>query len=262
MSSTRRILVLTVIMLSLAACASTSKSTGDPNNPNADADNPLYSLTLLRQGSLFLQQGRYEAALERFNESDRIAPGNATTHNMIGLCHLRMGNPELALPSLQKALELVPSFTDARNNRGIAYTALQQYELAEVDYLAVLRDTTYPHRSEVYFNLGMTYFQRGLYPAAEENLVRATEGTPPVFDAFLRLAEIASQTGGHRREPWSTCTGRGISSRSAPRRLWPSADFSSRWAGPARPRKALQDVTRIAPGTAMAEEATDLLGET
>jgi tetratricopeptide (TPR) repeat protein len=96
MSSTRRILVLTVIMLSLAACASTSKSTGDPNNPNADADNPLYSLTLLRQGSLFLQQGRYEAALERFNESDRIAPGNATTHNMIGLCHLRMGNPELA----------------------------------------------------------------------------------------------------------------------------------------------------------------------
>jgi type IV pilus assembly protein PilF len=250
-----------VIMLSLAACASTSKSTGDPNNPNADADNPLYSLTLLRQGSLFLQQGRYEAALERFNESDRIAPGNATTHNMIGLCHLRMGNPELALPSLQKALELVPSFTDARNNRGIAYTALQQYELAEVDYLAVLRDTTYPHRSEVYFNLGMTYFQRGLYPAAEENLVRATEGTPPVFDAFLRLAEIASQTG---------AIDESLEYLHRARDLFPQRAEAALALGrllvqvgrTGEARKALQDVTRIAPGTAMAEEATDLLGET
>jgi Tfp pilus assembly protein PilF len=174
--------------------ASDSRSSADRYS-SKQAPDPLQSLTLMRQGSLLLQQGQYTEALNRFREADRIAPGNATVHNMIGLCHLRMQQFDKALVSFNVALDLIPSYTDARNNRGAAYLALGQYRLAEVDFLAVLGDSTYPHRWSVYYNLGMTYLRRGQLGAAEENLLKAANSPRPVFESFLRLAEISQQQG-------------------------------------------------------------------
>jgi Tfp pilus assembly protein PilF len=114
---------------------------------------------------------------------------------MIGLCYLNMQQYDEALKAFDKALDLIPSFTDARNNRGATYLALKQYQLAEVDFVAVLADTTYPHRWEVYYNLGMSYLQRRQQGAAEENFRRAAFAPTPVFEAYLRLAEIAQQRG-------------------------------------------------------------------
>ena len=114
---------------------------------------------------------------------------------MVGLCYLKLEQYDKALTEFNEALELVPSFSDARNNRGATYLAMKQYSLAEVDFLAVLGDPTYPHRWDVYYNLGMTYFQRGQLGAAVENFRRAANASAPVFEAFLRLAEIAEQQG-------------------------------------------------------------------
>jgi Tfp pilus assembly protein PilF len=151
----------------------------------------------MRQGSILLQQGQYDEALDRFEQADTIAPGNATVHNMIGLCHLKMGQYDQALTSFNTSLDLVPSFTDARNNRGVTYLSLEQYRLAEVDFLAVLGDSTYPHRWEVYYNLGITYLQRDQLGAAEENFRKAVTSPQPVFDAYIRLSQIAAQRGSY-----------------------------------------------------------------
>lgn len=195
-------LILTLAALLAVGCASSGG--GEYDAPEAattskrDArteHDPLHSLSLMRQGANFMQQGDYEKALDAFHRADRSAPGNATVHNMMGLCHLRMEQLDQALASFSRALELVPSFTDARNNRGAAYLALGQYHLAEVDFTAVLSDTAYQHRWEVFYNLGMTYLRRGQMEAAEENFNRAVTAPAPVFEAFLRLAEIEQQQG-------------------------------------------------------------------
>jgi tetratricopeptide (TPR) repeat protein len=156
---------------------------------------PLYSLTLMRQGTVFMQQGRFEAALESFTEADRIAPGNATVQNMTGLCHMRLGQFDQALAAFDRALRIVPGFTDARNNRGASYLSIGQYHLAEVDFLAVLSDSTYQHRKQVNYNLGMTYLQRNELGAAAENFRKAVVLPNPVFEAYLRLAEISQRNG-------------------------------------------------------------------
>jgi len=185
-----RFLVVAMALV-LGAC-----STSQPkHSQTTESENPLYSLTLMRQGSLLLQQGRYEAALEKFEKADEVAPGNATALNMMGLCHLRLQHFDQALFSFNQALALVPAFTDARNNRGTTYLAMGQYRMAEVDFSAVLADPTYPHRYDVYFNLGMTYLQRGLTSAAKENLRKALNPDQPVFEAYLRLADIEQQEG-------------------------------------------------------------------
>ncbi len=185
-----------VLLISLAgvlACSSSKPST--TTQTAGDTKNPLYSFTLMRQGSVLLQQGRYQDALSRFEDANRHAPGNATVHNMIGLCYLNMERYDEALAAFGTALELIPSFTDARNNRGAAYLALGQYQLAEVDFAAVLADTTYPHRWGAYYNIGMSHLQRNQFAAAEENFRRAAYAPAPVFEAFLRLGDIAAQRG-------------------------------------------------------------------
>jgi len=190
----RRIVVVAcLVALPLGACSSgstSSKSSADAAGRGSD-EGTLYSFTLMRRGSVLLQQGRYQDALEAFEEASQHQPGNATVYNMIGLCHLKMVQYDQALQSFSNSINLVPSFTDARNNRGATYLAMGQYRLAEVDFMAVLGDSTYPHRWEAYYNLGMTYLQRGRLGAAEENLRRAATAPSPIFDAFLRLAEIS-----------------------------------------------------------------------
>jgi tetratricopeptide (TPR) repeat protein len=163
-----------------------SKST----DAQAETD-PLHALNLMRQGATLLQQQQYSEALLRFEQADKISPGNTTVHNMIGLCHLHMEQHDQALASFNRALDLTPSFTDAQNNRGVTYLALRQYRLAEVDFVAVLSDSTYPHRWRVYYNLGMTYLQRDQLGAAEENFRRAITAPQPVPDAYMRLSELA-----------------------------------------------------------------------
>lgn len=160
-----------------------------------EAGNPLYSLTLMREGSVLMQQGRFESALDRFREADRVAPGNATVANMQGLCHMRLEQFDQALAMFEKALKQVPGYTDARNNRGATYLATGQYHLAEVDFIAVLSDSTYPYRKQVHYNLGMTYLQRSQYGAAAENFRKAIVLPNPVFDAYLRLSEISQRNG-------------------------------------------------------------------
>ncbi len=194
---------LLMTLLAVQGCSSTDSSAAAADaaasdtkkQPQARVGDPLASLTLMRQGSVLLQQGQYELAIEKFKEADRVAPGNATVHNMIGLCNLQLRQYEKSLSSFNTALDLAPSFTDARNNRGTTYLALGQLRLAEVDFLAVLGDSTYPHRYQVYYNLGTTYFQQGQLGAAEENLRKAVTAPFPVFEAYVRLAEVYREQG-------------------------------------------------------------------
>jgi tetratricopeptide (TPR) repeat protein len=193
---------VTIILASVTACSSASaeqppaaqkkkKSKKQPTPVN----DPLYSLTLMRQGVVLMQQGRFDDALERFNDADRVAPGNATNHNMIGLCHLRQGQFDQALVQFDRALLLVPLFTDARNNRGATYLAMGQFHLAEVDFVAVLGDSTYSHAKQVHYNLGLTYLERGQLGAAEESFRRSIIPPDPVFNGYLQLSNLSQRQG-------------------------------------------------------------------
>jgi len=187
----KRLLVVLFVMSLSWGCASSS-----PKQPTAITDDqPIYSLVLMREGSQLLQQGQFEAALKKFNEADQVAPGNATTQNMIGLCYLNLSRYDKALAAFNRALSLVPNFTDAKNNRGLTYLAMGQYRMAEMDFNSVLSDTTYPHRWAVFYNLGLTFSKRGMKAAAEENFRKAMTAPRPVYEAFIRLAELKMENG-------------------------------------------------------------------
>ena len=198
----RLVAVISLACLSvISACASSSAADKQPatsSNPQQKGDSvdaPLQSLTYMRQGSVLIQQGRYQEALESFQVANRIAPGNATNLNMMGLCYLSLNQLDQALKAFDEVLQMLPQFTDARNNRGATYLAMGQYHLAEVDFIAVLGDSTYPHRKQVYYNLGLTYMKRGQLGAAEENFRKAIIPPNPVLNAYIQLAQVSQQQG-------------------------------------------------------------------
>ncbi len=253
------VLLLGATIVALAGCASSGAPAAAQQPASGSAD-PLYPLTLMRQGSLALQQGRYDTALELFEEARRLQPDNATVYNMIGLCHLNSGRLDKALEAFGRALELIPSFSDARNNRGLTYLALKQYRKAEVDFLGVLADTTYPHRWQVYYNLGMTYLGQGDLAAAEENLRKAAFAPRPVYEAYLRLAQIAERR--------SDLEGAEALLRQAvvdfPERVEGHLELGRvlRLEGKAEEARAeLEKVLEMAPGSELAERARSLLEE-
>ncbi len=184
----RRFFVTSVLLIIMLGCAST-KSKDDQET------DPLHALALMRQGSVLFQQGRYDDALRLFEEARGETPTNGTIYNMIGLCHLRTNNLPAAMNAFNSALKVIPAFTDARNNRGATFLALRQYQLAEVDFVAVLADSTYPHHWEVYFNLGLATQGQGQLGAAVENFTRAINAPRPVYAAYIRLADIKQQQG-------------------------------------------------------------------
>lgn len=198
----RHTAVLAIAAISFtSACASsgtesknTESQSAAQSHPAVSSD-PLYSLTLMRQGSVLLEQRRYQEALESFQQADRTAPGNATNKNMIGICYLRMGQYDQALLSFNDALQMVPGFTDARNNRGTTYLSMGQLRLAEVDFVAVLGDSTYSHRRQVYYNLAVTYLKQNQIGAAEENFHRSIQQPNPVYGGYIELAKIAQGQG-------------------------------------------------------------------
>ncbi|MCD4750443.1 MAG: tetratricopeptide repeat protein [Thermoanaerobaculales bacterium] len=249
------------LALTLGACASSSqKKTERQDDEDLWKQNPIYSLTLMRQGSQLLQQGRYEAALDKFEKANDLAPGNTTIFNMIGLCHLRLGQFDQALLAFGTSLDLAPAFTDARNNRGATYLAMGQYRMAEVDFSAVLSDSTYPHRSEVFYNLGVTYLGRGLQTAAKENFRRAVTSGRPQAEAFLRLAEIEQREGAinealHLLEEACLKFPTRTEAQLALGKLLTQLDRDD------EAEQHLRDVIRANPSSASADEARRLLGD-
>ncbi len=191
--------VVAIICPATAGAAGSAPPSNDKKKKSSKKSqtsvDPLYALTLMRQGSVLMQQGRLERAIEAFEQADQIAPGNATVHNMLGLCALRLGSFDDAMVSFDRALAIIPGFTDARNNRGATYLAMGEYDLAEVDFIAVLGDSTYPYRKQVYYNLGLTYVQRGKLGAAKNSFRKAIVLPNPVVEGYIELAGIAQRRG-------------------------------------------------------------------
>ncbi len=254
--------VALVLAIVCGACASSSKTTTTASSTRRDDQNsnPLYSLTLMRQGSQLLQQGRYDAALEKFKESNELQPGNATNFNMLGLCYLRLGEYDQALQSFSSALDYAPTFTDARNNRGATYLAMGQFRMAEVDFSSVLSDSTYPHMKDTFYNLGITYMQRDLNGAAEENFERAIVKPGAVFEAYLRLASLKQENG----DLDAAVSLLEEAALDFPNRVEAALTLGQLLITIGRPSDArpyLQHVIEAQPGNAMADEARLLLSD-
>lgn len=241
----------------LAACATTAPPPAELPQ-EIDPNDPMAGTLLMQQGQALVSQGMIDKGIARYRAALQMQPGNPTIHNLLGQAELENNNPTGALDSFNRALQLAPSYSDARNNRGAAYVALGQFAAAESDFLTVLADQYYSNRPGVYFNLGSLYNARGNLAAAEENLRKAATPAGPV-QALVLLGSVEERLG--KLEPAEGAY-RDAMQRAPERTDVPMAlaALLQKVGRGSEARELLQRVINIAPGSPEADEARRLLG--
>ena len=243
-------------VLAVGGCSS-SKPKPPATAPELNPNDPLAATMLMQQGQALQGEGRVDDAITKYRAALTLQPSNPTIHNLLGVAELQRGDAPKALEHLTRALQLAPSYSDARNNRGAAYLQLDQLAQAESDFLAVLTDRTYANRPGVFFNLGLLYLRRGDLAAAEENLRKAAVPPGP-GEAFLVLAQVEEKLG--KIESAETAL-RAAQSRDPdqPRVLFALAQFLERQRGGQGAEELYRRIVSIAPDSAEAAAARDRL---
>jgi type IV pilus assembly protein PilF len=156
------------------------------------------------------QSGNIQEALSEFQRAVETDPDNADAQNALGiLLHLSFRRHAEAIEHYNKALEVRPTFSEARTNLANVYLDQGQYDQAIKLYEQVLNDMLYPTPYIAQGNMGWAYYKKGDTEKALENIKASVTLNPNFCLGFKNLGLIHEQTGnteeackqfGHYRE--------------------------------------------------------------
>jgi tetratricopeptide (TPR) repeat protein len=152
-------------------------------------DNPA---ALERLGETLFAEGEIGPAIERFQESLRLAPGFADAHNNLGSALGMMGRDEEAVVHFRAALRGMET-AGIRYNLAYTLAKLGRTEEAIGEYEAALRLD--PRSRPVLVMLARALLARGRLSEAEARLRQAVELEPADLEARRLLATILVQQG-------------------------------------------------------------------
>lgn len=82
-------------------------------------ENPDNAGAWVRLGNLFFDTSRFKDAIEAYERSLVLAPGNANVITDLGVMYRRNGNPEKAVQAFDRAIAADPVHETARFNKGV-----------------------------------------------------------------------------------------------------------------------------------------------
>ena len=150
-------------------------------------DDQLPMLRVAR-GVALVSLGRFEEARRVLLEAHQRQPNDEVVLHFIGIIALNFRQMELAVQYLAKALEVLPTYLDAHNNLGAAYTAQGRYAeaLPHFEQAAALD----PRNATVYSNLGIVLARLGRTVEARTKLQQALLLSPNDDTARAELAAL------------------------------------------------------------------------
>jgi tetratricopeptide (TPR) repeat protein len=163
-------------VLALAATGVLAACVHVPTEKERQGAEAHYDLGINAQSS-----GDVRGALREFEESLKLDDDFAEAHNAIAvLLHLSFDKKDEAEKHYRRALEIRPSFSEAKVNLGNLYLDQGRLDEAIDLYQQALNDMLYatPYIAET--NLGWAYFKKGNTPQAIAHL-RAAVTTNPEF---------------------------------------------------------------------------------
>jgi tetratricopeptide (TPR) repeat protein len=154
-------------------------------------------------GLVFLNEGKYEEALNSFNKAlegsktVRSDPLLVDVYTNLGKLYLLKGDFNAAEAELKKVLEIDPSVAEVHNNLGLVYAqkGLRSQEIAEFKLAIALN----PSLIEAYNNLAVSYWLEKKSNLAIETLEKAIEVNPDYPKSYLILAKIFEDLGNFQK---------------------------------------------------------------
>ena len=142
-------------------------------------------------GALFMAKSDPRAAILEFEEEIRRNPRLAAGHKHLGIARAQLGEVDLAIQSLEKAVQLQPDDLDASFQLALAMVKTGRF----ADAVRHLLTATQSNDAKVYSELGMVYRKLDDRKRAEETLRKALDLDPKNLASMLNLGQLLVSIG-------------------------------------------------------------------
>lgn len=182
-----------LLVLPLAACVTNSQTTHQG----------IYNETALSErarahsdlAAAYLQQGKYEIALNEFTIATQIDPTYSPAYNGLALVYASLGEDAKADANFKKALQLKPNSSESHNNYGSFLCARKRYDESIVHFLEAVKNPLYTTPNMAYANAGICSARKNDIKNAELYLNKALQIQPLTYSAAYQLADIQFKRG-------------------------------------------------------------------
>lgn len=235
-----------VVSLLVAACANNF----DNLKKQAEGNRVL--------GEEYIRQEDYTAALKHLLLAETQFSEDAELHKDLGDAYRGKGRNDKAIFHYQKALQLDPKFSEAKNNLGVAYMEMGNWDAAILVFEELTEDLLYPTPHFPLFNLGWVYYNKQQYEQSEKYYRAALKISPDFIKALrgLGLTYMAMGRGGAAVKTLSEAIG---IVPNAPQLFFDLAQAHLLTGNAPEARKAFAKILELNPADPLAAEARKAL---
>ena len=181
--------IILVALLSLGACTHALQDTA------STVDAERRASARLELAKAYFAEGNHAIALEEANRALDVAPNRADALGLRALALMRLGEPEQATQSMERALRLAPDDPALKNNMGwlLCETGKAAEGLPYFD--RALSHRRYSAPANAAMNAGICSLRLSDRDRAEHYFQRALQADPRLLAARAQLARLAIERG-------------------------------------------------------------------
>ena len=129
-------------------------------------------------GKQYYLAGDYTTALKYLLDAQEQFADDHILQNYLGQVYLAKDKPQVAVEHFEKAVTIKPDYAVARNNMGVAYLAMEDWDKAIEVFNDVTGDLLYATPNFPLTNLGYAYYMKKEYALAEKYYLQALDIEP------------------------------------------------------------------------------------
>ena len=139
----------------------------------------------LAQGQRWLQQGRYQQAIEVFEKAIRLDPAADAIYHNLAFAYRKINQYDKSLSAYRAAIRLDPGYAPSYYGMGLTYNLMGKYQEAISPLQTAIRLD--PKSDASYHNLGLAYRESGQYTKAIGAYEHATRLDPSYAPSHFGL---------------------------------------------------------------------------
>ena len=176
-------LLLSMLLMTLVACATTTDTITGPNKPAAKINTEL--------GANYLRLGNLELADQKLRRALKQDPNYATANWVFALLQERLGENTEADKYFRKAISLNPKDSKAHNNYGTFLCNQNRIKQAEKEFLLAVENPLYVQADAAYANAGKCLLKIPDKAKAEEYFKKSLQTNPAQRSALYQMAKVS-----------------------------------------------------------------------
>ena len=151
----------------------------------------------IKLGVQYIQLGNFNIALKNLKKALAINPRSSDAHDTIGILYQQLKRPSQARTHFQQAVSLRSGNARAHNNYGRFLCAQGEIRVAQQQFKQAYENPLYSNQIVALTNAGSCALDNNDLEQAEQHLRRALKQNPTFSPALIEMATLRSKQGKH-----------------------------------------------------------------